>query len=168
MPFWLGFPFGAGLSAVKRMQELLGDLQGKRIGLLGLSFKPNTDDMRDAPSISIAQELIESGAQVHAYDPVAMEFARPQLPEVTMAADPYQLADGCDALMVLTEWNEFKQLDLERIRDAMRQPILFDGRNIYDPEKLAELGFHYRGVGRGYNSSREGGETESATVKVIA
>ncbi len=154
--------------AVKRMQELLGDLQGKKIGLLGLSFKPNTDDMRDAPSISIAQGLIESGAQVRAYDPVAMDYARPQLPDVTMAADPYQLAVGCDALMVLTEWNEFKQLDLERIRDAMRQPILFDGRNIYDPEKLAELGFHYRGVGRGYNSSREGGETESATVKVIA
>jgi len=136
--------------AVRRLKEMLGSLQGKVIGLLGLSFKPNTDDMRDAPSLTIANRLIASGATVRAYDPVAMEIAAPMMPAVTMAPDPYTLAEGCDALMVVTEWNEFKQLDLERIHKVMRQPYLFDGRNIYDPEQMKKLGFYYRGVGRGY------------------
>lgn len=138
--------------AVRRLKEMLGGLQGKVVGLLGLSFKPNTDDMRDAPSLTIANRLIASGATVRAYDPVAMEVAAPLMPAVTMAPDPYTLAEGCDALMVITEWNEFKQLDLERIRQLMRQPYLFDGRNIYEPEVMKKLGFHYRGVGRGYYS----------------
>lgn len=137
--------------AITRLHQMVGELQGRTIGLLGLSFKPNTDDMRDAPSIDIAQSLLALGAKVRAYDPVAMEVARPLLADVEMASDPYQMADGCDALMVITEWNEFKQLDLERIRDSMRQAVLFDGRNIYDPDTMQRLGFNYLGFGRGYN-----------------
>jgi len=136
--------------AVRRLKEMLGGLQGKTVGLLGLSFKANTDDMRDAPAITVANRLLAAGAKVKAYDPVAMDFARPQLPSVEMAPDPYSLAEDCDALMVITDWNEFKQLDLERIQKIMRQPYIFDGRNIYDPEEMKEFGFHYRGVGRGY------------------
>jgi UDPglucose 6-dehydrogenase len=137
--------------AVNRIQEMLGELQGKTIGLLGLSFKPNTDDMREAPSIEIANALLEAGVLVRAYDPVAIEVARPLLPRVQMVEDAYEMARGCDALMVITEWNEFKQLDLERLRGLLRQPVIFDGRNIYEPETMKRLGFRYRGLGRGYN-----------------
>ena len=140
--------------AIARLQEMLGDLSGKTIGLLGLSFKPNTDDMRDAPSIDIARSLIAAGATVRAYDPVAMDVARTILPEVTLAPDAYTLAEGCDALVVVTEWNEFKHLDLAQVHDLLRQPVIFDGRNIYDADLLRENGFHYRGVGRGYNGSK--------------
>jgi UDPglucose 6-dehydrogenase len=140
--------------AIARVQEMIGDLNGKVVGLLGLSFKPNTDDMRDAPSIDIANGLIARGAQVRAYDPVAMPIAAALLPGVEMFADPYQLAAGCDILIVVTEWNEFKQLDLAQVRQMMRQPMIFDGRNIYDPEEMVKNGFHYRGLGRGYNGSK--------------
>jgi UDPglucose 6-dehydrogenase len=140
---------------VSRLRELLGDLRDKTIGLLGLSFKPNTDDMRDAPSIDIAESLLALGAQVRAYDPVAMEVARNLLPEVAMQPDPYTLAGGCDALVILTEWNEFKQLDLLRLRGLLRQPVVVDGRNIYDPETMLDLGFRYRGFGRGYNGAKQ-------------
>ena len=136
--------------AVERLEEMLGDLQGKTVGLLGLAFKPNTDDMREAPAIDIARMLSEKGAEVRAYDPIAMDNARGLLPQVTMCADPYALAKGSDALVVVTDWNEFKQLDLEQIRGLMRQPVIFDGRNIYDPAQMCALGFHYRGMGRGY------------------
>ena len=142
--------------AVARIKELMGDLHGKVIGLLGLSFKPNTDDMRDAPSITIARGLQAEGALVRAYDPVAMAIAQPLLPGVEMMSDPYTLADGCDALVVMTEWNEFKQLDMERVRRLVHQPVLFDGRNIYEPETMAGLGFIYRGVGRGYSAAGNG------------
>jgi len=138
---------------VHRMEEMLGSLNGKTIGLLGLSFKPNTDDMRDAPSIDIAQALFEAGAQVRAYDPVAMDIAAPMLPGVTMTDDPCTMAEGCDALIVVTDWNEFKHLDLERVRDIMNQPVLLDGRNIYDPQLMLDMGFKYRGLGRGYNGA---------------
>lgn len=137
--------------AVARIKELMGDLHGKVIGLLGLSFKPNTDDMRDAPAITIAQGLQAEGALVRAYDPVAMAIAQPLLPGVEMMSDPYTLATGCDALVVMTEWNEFKQLDMARVRQLVRHPVLFDGRNIYEPGEMAGLGFIYRGVGRGYS-----------------
>ena len=135
---------------VARLDELLGGFKGRTVGLLGLAFKPNTDDMRDAPSVDIAHAFLAGGAKVRAYDPVAMETARPLLPEVEMAPDAYSLASGCDALVVTTEWNEFKQLDLERIRDSMRRPVVFDARNVYDPSKMKALGFEYRGMGRGY------------------
>jgi len=141
--------------AVNRLQEMLGDLDSKIIGLLGLSFKPNTDDMREAPSVEIAQSLLAQGARVRAYDPVAMDVARNLLPDVEMCLDPYACAEGSDGLLVITEWNEFKQLDLERVRVSMRTPMILDGRNIYDPMLMKSLGFHYRGFGRGYNGSRQ-------------
>ncbi len=146
--------------AVNRIKEMLGETHGKTIGLLGLSFKPNTDDMRDAPSIDIAQALLASGAYVRGYDPVAMDAARPLLPDVEMYPDVYSMAEGCDALMVITEWNEFKNLDLERIRNLLNQATILDGRNIYDPEKMAALGFQYRGLGRGYDGSKIENEIE--------
>jgi UDPglucose 6-dehydrogenase len=140
--------------AVDHLTDMLGgDLKGKTIGLLGLSFKPNTDDMRDAPSIDIATMLLQAGAVVRAVDPVAMEVARPIVPFVTMYEDVYEMARDCDALTVMTEWNEFKQLDWARLCDLMRQPVVFDGRNIYDPADMKRLGFKYRGMGRGYNGN---------------
>jgi UDPglucose 6-dehydrogenase len=142
------------LRLVRRLQELVGSLEGKTIGLLGLAFKENTDDMRDAPSIDVAETLLEAGAKVRAFDPVAMENAIPLLPNVEMAPDAYKLAEGCDALVVTTEWNEFKQLDLKRLKKIMKSPIIMDGRNIYDPKQMEDLGFIYRGVGRGYSNGR--------------
>ena len=139
--------------AVEQVKSMLNsqDLAGKTIGMLGLSFKPNTDDMRDAPSITIANLLLREGAAVKAFDPIAMKEAAKLLPDVQMAENPYSLAEGCDLLMINTEWNEFRQLDLRRIKKAMKSPQLFDGRNIYDPVQMTKLGFRYRGVGRGYN-----------------
>lgn len=137
--------------AINKLMEMTGDLQGKVVGILGLSFKPNTDDMRDAPAIDIAQGLIARGARVRAYDPVATEVAAHLLPDVELLSDPYTVAAGSDALMIVTEWNEFKQLDLERVRGLMRTPVVFDGRNIYDPAVMRRLGFQYRALGRGYN-----------------
>ncbi len=137
-------------AVVRNVEEMLGGLKGKTVGLLGLAFKPNTDDMREAPSIDIAQALLAAGAAVRAYDPVAEENARCVLPAIKTFSDPYALAGGCDALMVLTEWNEFKNIDLGRLRDAMKTPVIFDGRNIYDPAEMRALGFTYRGVGRGF------------------
>jgi UDPglucose 6-dehydrogenase len=138
-------------TVVNRVEEMLGELQGKTIGLLGLAFKPNTDDMREAPSIDIAKELISAGARVRAYDPVAGENARALLPDVTMFKDPYSMAKDCDAMILITEWNEFKQLDLVRIRKVMKTPVLFDGRNVYNPSEVRSLRFVYRGIGRGFD-----------------
>jgi len=136
-------------AAVKRTEEMLGgSLTGKTIGLLGLAFKENTDDMRDAPSIDIARELIEAGAKVRGYDPVAFETARPHMPAVEIVDDPYKMVKGCDALILVTPWNEFKQLDLEKVKTLMKSPVIFDGRNIYEPESMKEMGFTYRSIGR--------------------
>ncbi len=137
-------------AVVRKLEQALGSLRGKTIGLLGLAFKPNTDDMREAPSAHVAHVLRTAGAHVRAYDPVAMKVAAQVMPELELAEDAYALAEGCDALVVVTEWNEFKNLDWARIRDLMNQPVLIDGRNIYDPAIMKELGFYYRGVGRGY------------------
>lgn len=140
--------------AVNRVKEMLGgSLRGKTVAMLGLAFKPNTDDMRDAPSIDIANALIAGGAKVQAYDPVAMEVATNLLPSVEMCTDAYCAAENADALMINTEWNEFKHLDRERIRNAMKTPIIFDGRNLYEPDEMKKLGFIYRGLGRGYNGA---------------
>ncbi len=133
---------------IQRLREVMGNFRGKTIGVLGLSFKPNTDDMRDAPSIEIIHMLQHEGAQVKAYDPVAMNNARKIMPQLTYCDSPYAVADGADGLVLVTEWNEFKQLDMGRIARSMRQPILFDGRNTYDPDKMKALGFIYRGIGR--------------------
>jgi UDPglucose 6-dehydrogenase len=143
--------YGRRKDAVAHLEAMTGGLKGKTIGLLGLAFKPNTDDMRDAPSIDIAQALTAAGAKVHAYDPVAMDVARPILPAVEMFGDPYSMSDGCDALMIITEWNEFKQLDWLKVKELLKSPVIFDGRNIYDPVMMKEMGFRYRGMGRGFS-----------------
>jgi UDPglucose 6-dehydrogenase len=151
-----------------RVTALVGDLKGATIGLLGLAFKPNTDDMREAPAVEIAARLRDCGATVRAYDPVAMKVAARVMPGVEMCADPYALASGCDALIVCTEWNEFKQVDLERLRQAMRKPNMVDGRNLYEPEEMLRAGFHYRGVGRGYNGDALPGPAGQVTKKAGA
>jgi UDPglucose 6-dehydrogenase len=134
--------------AVEKLEDCLGGLSGQVVGLLGLAFKPNTDDMREAPSVDIARILLARGATVRAYDPAAIEKASLILPDVDYRPDPYAVAKGADALVVVTEWNEFRNLDLARIMQSMRQPVLIDGRNIYDPAGMRELGFVYRGIGR--------------------
>jgi len=139
---------------VLKLREMLGPLKGKLIGLLGLAFKPNTDDMREAPSVEIARAIQAEGGAVKGYDPVAMPVAERMMPGVTLCANAYEVAEGVDALVVCTEWNEFKQLDLGRIKLAMKQAVMVDGRNLYDPEQMAALGFRYRGMGRQLNGSR--------------
>lgn len=136
--------------ALLTLRELLGGrITDRRIGIMGLAFKPNTDDLREAAALDISRMLQSEGAFVSAYDPVAMAGAARMNSELHLVEDPYELADNADALLVCTEWNEFKQLDLARIKNSMRQPILVDGRNLYEPEKMHELGFIYRAVGRG-------------------
>ena len=139
-------------AVVRKLEQALGSLRGKTVGLLGLAFKPNTDDMREASSTHIARMLQTAGAHVRAYDPVAMKVAARTVPGVELAEDAYALAEGCDALIVVTEWNEFKHLDLARIRKLMNRPVLIDGRNIYNPAMMKELGFYYRGMGQGYEN----------------
>jgi UDPglucose 6-dehydrogenase len=138
---------------VSKVHDLLGGLDDKVIGLLGLAFKPNTDDMRDAPAVEIAAMLQEGGARVQGYDPVAMVVAGRHMPGVKLCEDAYEAAGGVDALVIVTEWNEFKQLDLQRLKGLMRQPVVVDGRNIYDPALMRRLGFQYRGMGRGHNGT---------------
>jgi UDPglucose 6-dehydrogenase len=137
--------------AVTKVREILGGFRGKVIGVWGLSFKPNTDDLRDAPSMSVIHMLKNEGAVVRVYDPVAMDNARDIMPDLTYCDSPYSAAQDADAVFLVTEWNEFKQLDMARIHNLMRRPILLDGRNVYDPQQMREMGFIYRGMGRGYS-----------------
>ena len=138
------------LQVVHKLREVLGaKLRGKRIGLLGLAFKANTDDIREAPSLEIARLLLHEGAEVRAYDPVAMENVRNALPAIHLADNSYDLAKDCDALVVCTEWNEFKHLDMRRVHDVMCFPFIVDGRNLYAPDEMLAIGFVYRGMGRG-------------------
>jgi UDPglucose 6-dehydrogenase len=134
---------------IDKLHECIEELPGKVVGLLGLAFKPNTDDLREAPSLDIARVLNAAGVNVRAYDPAAMERARELLPNLDYRADAYEMAAGADALILVTEWNEFRQLDLGRLKAAMRKPVMIDGRNIYDPAAMRSLGFTYRGIGRG-------------------
>jgi UDPglucose 6-dehydrogenase len=134
---------------VLRLRRSLGTLNDKVIGILGLSFKPNTDDIREAPSLEVIHLLENEGAIVRAYDPQAMENAAKILPRLRLCETPYQVAEGADALVLATEWNEFKQLDFARIKLAMRTPVIVDGRNQWDACQLRELGFTYFGIGRG-------------------
>ena len=126
-----------------------GSVRDKTIAILGLTFKPNTDDMRDAPSIAIATALQDAGAHVRGYDPEGMEQARPVLPEVELCGDAYSCITGADALVIVTEWNEFRALDLKRARKQLRTPVVVDLRNIYRPDEMARLGFTYTSIGRG-------------------
>jgi UDPglucose 6-dehydrogenase len=135
---------------VRKVQEVLGDdLKGRAIGIWGLAFKPNTDDLRDAPALEIMHELKALGAMVRACDPVAGPGAARMVTDLDLRADAYQVADGADAVVMCTEWNEYKQLDLIRVRSMMRTPVLIDGRNVYDPARMRDLGFVYRAMGRG-------------------
>jgi len=139
-------------AVVGHLEKLLGgELNGKTIGLLGLAFKENTDDMRDAPSVDISNALVVAGAKVRGYDPVARQTAAPLMPAVEIFDDAYKMAEGCDALVVVTPWNEFKQLDLEKVKGLLACPVIYDGRNIYDPALMKEMGFAYRAIGRGLN-----------------
>lgn len=133
---------------VEKIVKTMGSVKNKTIAVLGLSFKPNTDDMREAPSVTIIRSLVQLGAKIKVYDPVAMENAKKILPDLTFCLNPQETAIGSDALVVLTEWNEFKQLDLKSMKKVMKGSYLFDGRNIYDPVKVKKAGFIYKGVGR--------------------
>jgi UDPglucose 6-dehydrogenase len=135
--------------ARKVSSALGGELRGKTIAVLGLTFKPDTDDMREAPSIPLVTGLLDMGAKVKAFDPVGMEQARRELPDITYCDDAYACADGADALVIVTEWVQFRALDLDRLRQAMKQAIVVDLRNIYRPEEMVAHGFVYESVGRG-------------------
>ncbi len=141
---------------VAKLTTILGSLRGCTIGILGLAFKPNTDDMREAASVDIIRWVTSQGATVRAYDPVAINTGREALERegvrldmVTFCKNAYEVADSADALVIVTEWNEFKSLDMQQIRNAMRRPVLIDGRNIHEASEMADLGFIYRGMGRG-------------------
>lgn len=136
-------------SIVRKIESALWNLKDKTIGILGLAFKPGTDDMRFAPSIDIIKQLQLREAKICAFDPQAMDVARPVLKDVRFCRDVYDTARGSDCLVILTEWNEFKEMDLKKIKKLLKQPIVVDGRNIYEPDKMKELGFNYISVGRG-------------------
>ena len=157
----LGYPFGLLREvekinemqkdlAVKKASEILWNLPDKVIGVWGLAFKPNTDDIRSAPALDIIKKLLAEGARIKAFDPVAMDNARAELGEkITYCRDAYEAAQDADCVMLMTELNEFKEVDWHRIKDIMKQPVVIDGRNIYDPAKMRDMGFKYTGIGRG-------------------
>ncbi len=123
-------------------------MEGKTVAVLGLTFKPNTDDMREAPSLDIVTALQDAGATVQAFDPAGMDEARHLLDGVDWRDDAYAAMEGADALVILTEWNEFRALDFTRLMKLMKSPVMVDFRNIYNPDEMAEAGFHYTCVGR--------------------
>lgn len=133
---------------IPKIESLCGDLNGKKIAVLGLSFKPETDDMRESPAIAVIEKLVEKGAAVCGFDPVAMEEAKKCLPDIEYAENEYDAIEGADALVIVTEWNQFRALDLKKVRELLKTPKVADLRNVYEPEDMRELGFEYVGVGR--------------------
>ncbi len=133
---------------IVKVEKMLGGVKGKTLGVLGLSFKPNTDDVRDSPAIWVVQELQRRGAHLRCFDPQAMENAARELAGALFCEDPYDTAKGCDALLFLTEWNQFRKLDLPLLKERLRQPVIVDMRNICEPAEMKRLGFRYTGVGR--------------------
>lgn len=133
---------------IPKIEKLVGDIAGKRIGMLGLSFKPETDDMRESPAIDIIKAILAKGGSVKAFDPVAMEEATHYVDGIDYAADEYDAIDGADVLVIVTEWNQFRALDMERVKQLLKAPRVADLRNIYEPADMKELGFDYVGVGR--------------------
>ena len=131
-----------------KIRDTLGGIQGKTIGMLGLSFKPNTNDVRDSPALTIAEHIIKEGGTVRAYDPEALEESVSLVPGIKPCHDAYDAAKGADALVLVTEWNQFRNLDLEQLKPLLRSPVMVDLRNVYDPNRMAELGFNYVSVGR--------------------
>ncbi|HVP50331.1 MAG TPA: UDP-glucose/GDP-mannose dehydrogenase family protein, partial [Candidatus Bathyarchaeia archaeon] len=158
------------LRFVGRVQRVLGQLAGKKLGVLGLAFKEDTDDVRESPAVAIVHELVKQGAQVCAYDPAAAEHARTALgaTPVAYASDEYEAARGCDALLVLTPWRRFRELDLQRLHSVMKVPVVFDGRNLFVPEEMAAAGFVYHSVGRNCRAAKPpaGVQVHAAAVKV--
>ena len=133
---------------VEKIRHVLKDLQGKTIALLGLAFKPNTDDIRDSPALFIADQLMEAGCTVRAYDPEALEASMKMSPNLIPCRDAYHTSEGADAIVLVTEWNQFRNLDLDQIRSKVKSPIFFDLRNVYEPERMEARGFYYVPVGR--------------------
>ncbi|MBS1770941.1 MAG: UDP-glucose/GDP-mannose dehydrogenase family protein [Acidobacteria bacterium] len=131
-----------------KIEKLVGDLSGKRVAVLGLSFKPETDDMRESPATDIIKKMVAKGAAVRAFDPVAMDEARHVLPAIEYAADEYSAIEGADALVIVTEWNQFRALNLQKVKELLRSPKIADLRNIYEPATMRAAGFEYVGVGR--------------------
>ena len=133
---------------LRKAKEALGNLKGKTVGILGLSFKPNTDDMREAPSLYMIEEFHKQDMHIKVYDPEAMDTAKSLLQGIEYCQNSYEAANGSDVLILLTEWDEFKNLDLTKIKKLLKQPIIIDCRNIYDPAFIKEHGFTYFGIGR--------------------
>jgi UDPglucose 6-dehydrogenase len=131
-----------------KIENALGGVAGRTVAVLGLSFKPNTDDIRESPALPIVQGLVDGGATVRAFDPEAMEACRPLFPTVTFCESPYAAAEGADALLIITEWNPFRKLELDTLRELLRRPLVIDLRNLYEPEKMAAAGFEYVSIGR--------------------
>jgi len=135
-------------SMIERIKRLLPHLEGKTVAILGLAFKPETDDIREAPSLRIINDLVKAGACVRVYDPAAMESAQRLLPDIVYCEDEYDAARGSDGLVVVTEWNQFRSLDIDRLHHAMREPNIIDLRNLYEPETMRSAGFRYLAMGR--------------------
>ena len=133
---------------IKKILDTLWVLKDKKIGVLGLAFKQNTDDVRTSPAIDLCQRLQKEGASLRVHDPKAMDKAKEILKDVTYVAEMDEVADGCDALVIATEWEEFKKLDLDRARKSLSHPIMFDGRNLFDPAEMEKMGFIYKSIGR--------------------
>ena len=133
--------------AVEKLKSVL-DINGSTVAVWGLSFKPKTDDVREAPSLDVIEDLQKMGATVHAFDPVAMDNAKKEIKDAKFFENPYETIRDCDALIVVTEWDEFRNLDMRAVKVLLKQPIIIDGRNIYDPEEMKDLGFTYLGIGR--------------------
>lgn len=133
---------------IPKIEKLVGELKGKKIGVLGLSFKPETDDMRESPATDIIKAVVAKGATVKAFDPVAMTEAKHYLPDIEYATDEYDAIDGADVLVIVTEWNQFRALDMEKVKSLLNSPKIVDLRNVYEPKDMRDMGFEYVGVGR--------------------
>jgi UDPglucose 6-dehydrogenase len=133
---------------VTKIENAIGDLAGKTIAFLGLTFKPNTDDIREAPAIFIIQELVKKGARIKAFDPAGVDNAKEVLPDIEYTGDAYGTMENADGLVITTEWNQFRNLDWDRIKGLLKNPVVVDLRNIYEPDRMKELGFRYSTVGR--------------------
>ncbi|HDP70267.1 MAG TPA: UDP-glucose/GDP-mannose dehydrogenase family protein, partial [Actinobacteria bacterium] len=136
------------LRLIQKLKNIFGNLNDKTVGVLGLSFKPNTDDIRDAVSLDVIEQLLVEGTKIKAHDPVAISNTKEVFPQLSYSKDVYDVAKDCDALIIVTEWDEYKKIDFMKMKDLMKDSILIDGRNLFDREELEKLGFHYEGIGR--------------------
>ena len=150
---------------LQKVRGTLGTLEDRTIGVLGLAFKPNTDDLRESPAVEIIHLLQSEGARVKAFDPAANEAAAAVLPGVNLCANAYEVAEGADALILLTQWSQFRRLDLDQICQSMRYPLLVDGRNLYDPEDMVAKGFFYQPIGRPVPETQNVGEPPEPTTE---